>query len=121
MAVFVADELPRQAWEFMDFEGPRHPCFSCGNPVGEGLVVIWMGSVGSGNIESAPDDIRPVLEEMAQRGGVQAAGHIFFHPTCIPYFCRCLLEDWERTVDLRELRKMTWPEAEDLESEGPNA
>ena len=92
--LFVPDEN-REWWDAWGFEGPRHPCFLCANPVGEGPVVTWMGAAGSRGADPPPGPLLEVIKAMESRGGVTAAANIFFHPVCIPSFCRRILMDWE--------------------------
>lgn len=93
---FVPDEH-RRSWTDWEFEGPRHPCFLCSKPVGEGQVVLWSGSGGSAGADL---DIETsiLLNDLAERGRVTTASFIFLHPSCVPGFCRRLLEDYERTA-----------------------
>jgi hypothetical protein len=90
--IFVPDSV-REQWESWGFEGPRHPCFLCGGAVGEGKVVVWMGSGGTGVFA---DDGSPVSNILKRVGPVTAALHIYFHPNCVPSFTRRLLQDWEK-------------------------
>ena len=96
LVIFVPAQ-ERQSWATWDFEGPRHPCFLCAFPVGDGQVVIWAGSGGSA-VRIEDTEGAALLEALAQRGPVTAAYNIFFHPHCVPSICRRLLEDWERAA-----------------------
>jgi len=91
--IFIPDDVTEE-WEMMGFTGPRHPCFLCGNPVGEGEVANWMGSIGGAGDMPEPEGM--ASEILKALGPVTRAGNIFFHPRCIPTFCRRILEDWER-------------------------
>ena len=62
------------------FEGPLQSCFLCGGAVGEGKVIHWRGSAG-------------VL--IKAFGPINKALDVFFHPGCVPLFCRRILSDWE--------------------------
>ena len=87
----------RDSWADWDFEGPRHPCFLCANPVGEGQVVVWSGSGGSAGAV-LDSETAAVLKNLAKNGPVTAASFIFFHPQCVPLICQRLLQDYERTL-----------------------
>ena len=116
MGVLIPDNLSHGTWAFLDFEGPRHPCFHCAHPVGEGDVIYWMGATGSGVTlsDTATEETRAVFEALQRRSGMTAAGHIFLHPKCVPSFCIKLLVDWERTAGLRESHYMpNMPEADE--------
>ena len=67
MSIFQGTARPRE-FPYDDFEGPGHPCFLCGDPLGSGDIAHWAGSTAT----------------------------IYLHPGCVPSFCREILEDWER-------------------------
>lgn len=72
--IFVHGEDPD--WEEVwGFEGPGHLCLLCGEPVGDGQVAMWSG---------------------ADATETRGATKIFFHPGCIPSFCRRILMDFEK-------------------------
>jgi hypothetical protein len=70
----LAGNHPAGVFPYVDYHGPEHPCFFCGESLGEGMVVHWSGT------------------------GFKGPGTIFIHPKCVPTFCRRLLMDWERAV-----------------------
>jgi hypothetical protein len=65
MSVLKGDIDPYQ-FPYTTFAGPDYPCFLCATPLGEGLIVHWMGSHAD----------------------------IYFHPDCVPAFTQKLLQDW---------------------------
>ena len=104
--LFIPDEH-RDEWDLFNFEGPRHPCFLCGHPVGEGQVILWSGSTGSADPDqpaSDDPDVEAVVRELRRRGPVSAGMCVFFHPKCVPSFCRRILEDWERSAGMSPAR-----------------
>lgn len=93
--IFVPDEHSED-WDGWGFEGPRHPCFLCGGAVGEGKVVVWMGSGGTAKFVSESETSDLTVQIVQKMLPVTAALHIYFHPNCVPSFCRRILMDWEQ-------------------------
>ena len=86
--IFLPDRY-RDEWSMMGFEGPRHPCFLCGRPVGESWVIGWSGSIGSAG--DVPENVRRAAPPGTP---LTAAACIFLHPDCVTEFAKKLLHDY---------------------------
>lgn len=107
MSIFMPDEQ-KEHWDDWGFEGPKHPCFLCGLPVGTGMTVLWMGSGGSNAVppESEDEVLNQIVEVLQRSGPLTMAEFIFFHVICVPSFCRRLLEDFEKALSPEHFMKV---------------
>lgn len=86
MSVLVPGDIGQEMQEHLRFRGRDHPCFLCGKPVGDEQVIMWSGfGVESSNANNV---------------------NIFFHPRCVPSFCRRVTQDWEGTEGFRPINKI---------------
>ena len=97
------------------FDEIEYSCFLCGETFKLNEKVIhWMGC-GGPVLTSIPKEL---LDKMGTtpvglftadtliKRGLAPANDIFFHPNCVPSFCRRVLEDWESVVGIKEDRSL---------------